>query len=356
MQIDTETRYRRIGETIDRMVTLDLWCKFAGDDVVFAMYEAALKSVAPSSRSLTLAAGRLLQTHVKRGSVVLICTGNVLPPWMIIESDGPPGAAILARMCSLALGATPVILVESRWIDAMRQVATAAGLNARTSLDDVLGKQGACAVLPFPSDDAAAHRAAGEWLANGHVSAIIAVEATARNEKGFYQTGTGSFDNTDYSAHFDYLFEEAAKRNIPTIGIGDHGGELGLGNIKETIRRVVPTARVATDPTRGDIASHVTSTVPLVVGISNWGAYGLAAMIAALVNKPDLQHDAECERRLLRATAAAGIIEGMTGLPTPAVDGLSEDVHASFVELLRAAVKRGMEAPRPRAVGFIPED
>lgn len=355
MQLPRDERMRRIGQTIDRMVSLDLWCKFAGDDVVRAMYEAALDAVRPAHRSLTLAAAERLVARVRPGGQVLICTGNVLPPWMIIESDGPPGAAVLARMTNLALKATAVLLVEGRWVQAMRQVAIAAGL---TPLDDpaaVAGRKGACAVLPFPAEDAPAAELARDWLARGEVDAVLAIEATARSEKGYYQTGTGSFDNSGYSARFDFLFEEANARGVPTIGIGDHGGELGLGTIKETIRKVVPTARVATDPKRGGITPVVPADVPLVVGISNWGGYGLAAMLAALVGKPELVHGGAFERRLLRATAQAGMIEGMGGLPEPAVDGLGEDIHAAFVELLRVAVRRGMEAPYPRAVGFIPD-
>ena len=355
MQLDAAVRMRRIGQTIDRLVSLDLWCKFAGDDVVRAMYEAALAVVKPPHGSLTLAAAERLKARVRPGKQVLICTGNVLPPWMIIESDGPPGAAVLARMLNLALKATPVVLVEGRWIDAMRQVVIAAGLTPVEDAGSIAGRRGACAVLPFPADDAQAAKRAKAWIGGGEVDAVLAIEATARSENGYYQTGTGSFDNSSHSARFDYLFEEANAKGLLTIGIGDHGGELGLGSIKETIRKVVPTARLATDPVRGGITPVVPSEVPLVVGISNWGGYGLAAMLAALCGKPELVHDGAFERRLLRATAQAGMIEGMGGLPEPAVDGLGEEIHAGFVEILRVAVQRGMQAPYPRAVGFIPD-
>ena len=355
MELSRAVRMQRIGQTVDRLVSLDLWCKFAGTDVVRAMHEAALAVVNPPHGSLTLAAAELLHERVRPGKQVLICTGNVLPPWMIIESDGPPGAAVLARMINYVLRATPVVLVEERWIDKMRQVIIAAGLTPLDDPNEIVGQRGACAVMPFPAVDGPAKALAETWIGSGEVDAVLAIEATARSENGYYQTGTGSFDNSSHSARFDYLFEAANSRAIPTIGIGDHGGELGLGNIKEVIREVVPTARVATDPERGGITPVVESQIPLVVGISNWGGYGLAAVLAALADRPDLIHDAAFEHRLLNATAQAGMIEGMTGVPEPAVDGLPVGVHASFVDLLRAAVQRGMEAPYPRAVGFIPE-
>ena len=355
MELSRAERMQRIGQTVDRLVSLDLWCKFAGTDVVRAMHEAALAVVNPTHGSLTLAAAELLHERVRPGKQVLICTGNVLPPWMIIESDGPPGAAVLARMINHALRATPVVLVEERWIDQMCQVVIAAGLTPRDDPNEIIGRRGACAVVPFPAEDEPAKMLAETWIGSGEIDAVLAIEATARSENGYYQTGTGSFDNSSHSARFDYLFETANARAIPTIGIGDHGGELGLGNIKEVIREVVPTARIATDPKRGGITPVVESQIPLVVGISNWGGYGLAAVLAALADRPDLIHDAAFEHRLLNATAQAGMIEGMTGVPEPAVDGLPVGVNASFVDLLRAAVLRGMEAPYPRAVGFIPE-
>ena len=353
MELDPVERMRRIGETVDRLVSLDLWCKFAGRDVVRVMYDAALAAMGNDCTSLTMEAARRLQAATQPGSEVLICTGNVLPPWMIIESDGPPGAAVIARMVNLALDAVPVLLVEPRWVEPMRQLVRAVGL---TPIEKHEGgaRRGAAVVRGFPAEDGEAARLAAQWLGAGGIAAVIAIEAIGRSENGYYQTGTGGFDNTAYSARFDYLFEEANRRGILTVGIGDHGGELGLGTIKDVIRRVVPTARVATDPVRGGITPIVPAQVPLVCGISNWGGYGLAGCLAALRGKPELMHDGRAEMRLLHAAADAGMIEGMGGFPEPAVDGLPVELHVGFVEILRAAVRRGMEAPFPRAIGFIP--
>ena len=355
MNIDSNTRLKRIGETVDRLMTLDLWCKFAGEDVVLGMYEAALAKVKPRHRSLTLAAAEALQERCQPGSQVLICTGLVLPPWMVAETDGPPGAAALARMLNLALKVSPVIVIGPRWIEAVRQVVIAAGLTPVGDPELLQGRRGACAVVPFPTSDEEAAPLARKWITSGQVAGVIGIEACGRNTRGRYLTGAHAWDISAETARCDFLFEEANRHRVLTIGIGDHGGELGLGSIADTVREIVPTAASRTNDDTGGIAADVGSDIPLIAGISNWGAYGLAAMIAALTDRAELVHDGEAERRMLRAAAQAGLLAGMVGLPLPIVDGLSEDINASFAEFLRVTVQRGMQAPYPRAVGFTPD-
>lgn len=351
MHIDSDLRIKRIAETVDRLVTLDIWCKFAGRDAVQEMYEAALSYVKPKFRSLCYAAADALHKEVAPAKRVLICTGLVLPPWMVAESDGPPGAAVLARVLNLALKCSPVILVPPKWIVPMRQVAIAAGLTPVDDADLLQGRRGACAVLGFPVDDDAASELAKRWLSAGDVAAVIAIEAPGRTESGRFLTGAHAWDIAHESSRYDYLFEEANSRNILTIGIGDHGGELGLAPIADVIGKVVPTAR-AGDPT--SIIPAVPARIPLVAGISNWGAYGVAAVLAAIAGRIDLLHKGEDEVRILRAAAQAGFLAGMVGMPVPMVDGISDTNSSAFVDILYLAVSRGLESPFPRAVGFTP--
>ncbi len=81
------------------------------------------------------------------------------------------------------------------------------------------------------------------------------------------------------------LFESVADDPaITTIGIGDGGNEIGMGKIPwDVIRRNIP---------KGDVVACRVPTKHLIVcGISNWGAYGLAAGV-----------------RLLRGTAGPRIV------------------------------------------------
>src|SRR5205807_1527308 len=62
---------------------------------------------------------------------------------------------------------------------------------------------------------------------------------------------------------------------LPTIGVGDGGNEIGMGKIPwDVIRRNVPNG--------GLIACRVPTDYLIVAGVSNWGAYALAAGVALL--------------------------------------------------------------------------
>ena len=66
------------------------------------------------------------------------------------------------------------------------------------------------------------------------------------------------------------LLDHASRRRTVTIGIGDGGNEIGMGKIPhETIVKNIPN---------GDLIHCRVPTDHLIVaGVSNWGAYALAA-------------------------------------------------------------------------------
>jgi len=305
------------------------------------MYEAARRAVGGRA-PLTLVAARRLTEAVRPGDVVFLTAGNILPPWNVMESDGPPGAAVLARAVSTALDAVPVLPMEDAWIPAMEVACRAVGLNP-VAAEHVREAPPPCAaVVGFPLTAEEGQRRAVDLLDTFAPTALIAVERAGCNEKGEYHSGRG-YNITALTGKFHYLFREAIARGILTIGIGDHGGELGLGKIRETVKRYVLTGERCACPCGGGIADAVDADIPLVAGISNWGAYGLVAMLAALTGRLQALHTGEQERRLLAACADAGVIEGFSGKPIPGVDGVPPENSAAFVELLRMTVERGLD-------------
>ena len=122
---------------------------------------------------------------------------------------------------------------------------------------------------------------------------------------------------------------------VVTIGVGDGGNEIGMGNVRTRLRRLGPLmARIAA----------VVSTDHLVVsGVSNWGAYAIAAALGRLAEKP-LLHTPEDERRLIEACVAAGAVDGLSRRREATVDALALDVHVAFVRLLRVAAESGVTA------------
>ena len=74
------------------------------------------------------------------------------------------------------------------------------------------------------------------------------------------------------------------------------------------------------------IACRVPTDYLIVCGVSNWGAYALAAGVALLrgAKLDPAVFDAEKERELLRIMVEQGpLVDGVTAQPTVTVDGLS---------------------------------
>ena len=77
----------------------------------------------------------------------------------------------------------------------------------------------------------------------------------------------------------------------------------------------------------------------MVAGTTNWGAYGIVAALERLSGRP-LLHTGAVEARLIQACVGAGAVDGIARTRSATVDGLSADVHAGVVELLRVAAAR----------------
>jgi hypothetical protein len=122
------------------------------------------------------------------------------------------------------------------------------------------------------------------------------------------------------------LFRHAHNQHPPvvTVGIGDGGNEIGMGKIRwDTIRRNIPNG--------ARVACRVATDYLIVCGISNWGAYALAAGILYLkgVEPEEDLFDPERERELLRLMVDEGpLVDGVKEKAAVSVDGLDFDRYA----------------------------
>jgi hypothetical protein len=123
---------------------------------------------------------------------------------------------------------------------------------------------------------------------------------------------------------------EAVKKEMPhvtTLGIGDGGNEIGMGKIAwEVIRRNIPDG--------GRVACRVPADHLIVCGISNWGAYGLAAGVRRLRGAaPDRQlFDDGRELELLRLMVERGpLVDGVKAARSATVDGLEWERYAAVL-------------------------
>ncbi len=245
---------------------------------------------------------------------VCVVTGFYIPHARppACETDGPLGAVFLARAFSALR--IPVLVLA----DASMGTALAAGLDAAGVAAETLD-------IPRVRSDA--------WVGSAVLGGgdpcthLIALERVGPSHAdGRCRTMRG-LDITAHTQPAHSFFESAALQDPPvtTIGIGDGGNEIGMGKIPwDTIRRNIPN---------GDrIACCIPTDHLIVAGVSNWGAYALAAGVLLLRGeKGDATlFDPARERDILRVMVEKGpLVDGVTGRPEATVDGLSWEQYAA---------------------------
>jgi hypothetical protein len=345
---EEKTLRERLGNAIDQIVTIDF--QLRPPHCIDKLYETARNKL---GKALTLYAAEKLAEVVNPGDGVIIATGYPLRPWVspkICENDGPPGAAVLARALDIGLKALPVLVTEEPFMDTVKASCRGAGLlpvgleEAERAVRLQRGPIHACAVMSFPLDEGKAKQAAVEFIERSKAAAVIAVEKVGRNEKGVYHAR--GYDISYAVAKIPHLIQEARSRNIFTMGIGDVGDEIGMGLIKEAIKRFVsgdetyPMSKCKCPCGAGAVDD--TETDALVVStVSNWGAYGTAACLSYLLKNSRVLHNGSIEKRILRECTDANAITGGTGgYCAPDVDDIPERIHIYLVEILRTLIER----------------
>ena len=225
---------------------------------------------------------------------VLIGTG--FPVADTFETDGPVGAVALYQ-CLESLGATPIIVCGRPLSTVLR--------------DDYRVHE--IAVGPHRNREADT-RAALQQL---DPVAVVSIERPGLSAEGGYFNMRGE-DITDRCACFDYYVELA---NCPTIAVGDGGNEIGMGNVCEVIATL-------------DIVPAVTGCDELLIAdVSNWGAYGLIAIIGYWRGEDLLGRISPLE--ILDYLSRRGSVDGVTRENTLTEDGLPANEGAGVIQALQ---------------------
>ncbi|GAB3309727.1 DUF4392 domain-containing protein [Haliea atlantica] len=238
-----------------------------------------------------LRAARLLE---RPGGPILIGTG--FPVAGTFETDGPVGAIALYRGLA-RLGAEP-------WLACAAPLAGALGGDFRLL---------ELPLAPGPQSE----RLAADWLDRHQPASVLSIERPGVTADGHYYNMRGE----DISARcgvFDPFLDRA---DCPTIAIGDGGNEIGMGKIAAALSGL-------------DIRTSVTSCDELVVAdVSNWGAYGLLALLGYRAGRDLL---ADCApRSLLQYLSDRGSVDGVTRENTLTEDGLPLSEGEALIDDLR---------------------
>jgi hypothetical protein len=298
--------------------------------------------------------------HLARfGKRTAIVTGFFIPAGNppAAETDGPPGALVLAQTL-LAVGIDTAIVTDEFCLAALMAAARASNFSPTRLI--CYGKR--------PEADAndgetARWRSAffeeGRERGLSHLIAIERVGPSHTAETLARQLRTGDVPRDRFlkmvpAAHRDHchnmrgenidcfagdlhrLFEEAAAAipGIKTIGIGDGANELGMGSVPwEDLER-----RLAGEQS-GRVPCRIATDWNIVAGTSNWGACALAAAVALLRENPSAvaPFDTRQQQAVLEAMVEYGpAVDGVTRRREATVDGLPFLTYIQPWEAIRA--------------------
>ena len=180
---------------------------------------------------------------------VFITTGFYILTADTIETDGPPGAIALGNGLE-KLGYEVVYITDSY---------------ASKFLDEYRSHKSRLIDFPICSDEESC-KYSKTLLAEEKPAILISIERCGRSHDGLYRN-MRNLSITEYTAQIDRLFD----LHNTTIGIGDGGNEIGMGNVYKAVEK---STQLVENPAITKVSELIISSV------SNWGGYGLLAQLS----------------------------------------------------------------------------
>lgn len=135
----------------------------------------------------------------------------------------------------------------------------------------------------------------------------------------------GLISIAENTAKIDLLFELAYSK-IPTIGVGDGGNEIGMGNVSEIISDML------------ELCPCVVPVSQLVIAtVSNWGAYAITAYLQRLTGQKVFM-DSDIVIRYIEKTVSIGSVDGVLKKQIVGVDGFPISVEKEIIDALGDAI------------------
>ncbi|WP_285246624.1 glutamate cyclase domain-containing protein [Pseudarthrobacter sp. efr-133-R2A-89] len=321
-----ERHLAAIMESLDRLMSIEIR---PADGKLPAGIVAGLYGACRDyfGEPLTGVAERRLRESVANNSTVLIATGAGIGPWLPQgETDGPMGAAALGRAITLTLRAKVVMVTEARHAPAVRAAVDAltypAGFKPEIELVEPGEREG--------------RQASQRLVTLYHPAAVVFVERDGPGSRGRFHGVRGDCRSADDVAQLHHLANLAARSSILTIGIGDGGNEIGFGAHRRRIASRLPGDGICRAGCDSGIYTVTKTQVTVSASVSNWGAYALAAALAASFRLPEACHTGAAEEILLKACLEAGARDGATGTSALQTDGIPLATHQHVIALMEA--------------------
>lgn len=294
------------------------------EETILSHSQRGMHKIVPHLETRFCAAAARAVLSWERGTVILT-TGFYVAGFA--ETDGPAGTLVLAKTLR-GLGFDPVILTD------------------RFCANFFEWEGLAVEYLPVGATDAQCAAVLDAYDPVG----MISIERCGVNVRDGYENMRG-VDISAHTAPCDRLFQMVGpeqdaepfciavrsalrRKRVPTIGIGDGGNEIGMGNVKQVIASELDL-----------VPCRVTVDALIVATVSNWGAYGLAAELEKLSRRTvfstidDMPVAIKVERYLDR-TVKMGSVDGVTCKHLAHVDGFDASVGLGILDSLAASAAR----------------
>lgn len=261
---------------------------------------ALVASDRPGRAVSRLCEGRCWERALELLSVssrVAVVTGFYVPAAGAAETDGPGGAAVLARALSRS-GRECRLFTDSLCLSVVKAASEAlSGVDVQAvgTGEEIM-----------------------EWLPD----LVVFLERLGRASDGHYYNMRGE-DIGSFTRPLDDAAELAKGMGIPVLAIGDGGNEVGMGALADNLQALIPGF--------ASCLCGVSADVVVPVDVSNWGGYALSALLSVREGLW-LGHSAEEERRVLERIVQAGAVDGVTQKGAMSVDGFELGVQKTLVQ------------------------
>jgi hypothetical protein len=153
---------------------------------------------------------------------------------------------------------------------------------------------------------------------------IISIERCGPTIDGDYLNSRGK-KIEEFNSKADHLLNH----NIPSIGIGDGGNEIGMGNLTHIIKS---SDKLSNPPC-------ITKTDILIpASTSNWGGYGLVTGLSK-ITKQNLLPSIEEDEKLIKHFVDSGGVDGITATSAYKIDSFELEVNSSILNRLHKLVQ-----------------
>lgn len=249
--------------------------------------------------------GKAADNIINNKGTVFITTGFYILKANSPETDGPPGAIAIGNALE-KIGYNVFYIVDF--------------YSFHLFIDIIESEK--VIIFPICSDDES-EVYAKKLLKKFSPVLLISIERCGVTADKRYLNMKG-IDISDYNAKVGHLF----CNHNNTVGIGDGGNEIGMGNLICEIKNI---KELPDEPCATKVSNLIISSV------SNWGAYGLVAALSQKTGK-NLMPSVEEEKKLIDKLVANGAVDGITGEAKAMVDGYKIEEYLAILSELHLLI------------------